>query len=342
VIAYQSGEGVPDSFEGVDVVVRPPPGWKARSGPAGKLAELGSVFRTVGAIDADVFVQRGTSMETGLVGLAAKAKRRRFVYSSVSTIDFTWDQVVDRKNGLLYKLGIGLADEIVVQTPEQVELCRQHFGREPVLIRSLAETARERTVQPDAFLWIGKLAAYKNPLAFVALARAVPEARFRMVAAASEKDSPELAEQVERASAGLGNLEVLAARPRSELMPLVEKAVAVVSTSDFEGMPNTFLEGWTRGVPALALAHDPDGVIEREGVGAFAGGSAERLADLTRTLWLGRHDQSQLARRCREYVNREHSPDVAAERWIQALRLGGGDRSPARVSELSGQPGGTS
>jgi hypothetical protein len=135
----------------------------------------------------------------------------------------------------------------------------------------------------------------------------------------------------------------LPARPRSGLMPLFDSAVAVVSTSDFEGMPNTFLEGWTRGVPALALAHDSDGVIEREGVGAFAGGSAERLAELARALWRGRHDQSALARRSRDYTNREHRAEVAADRWIRALRLGGGGaRAPAPISEISGQPGGTS
>jgi hypothetical protein len=98
----------------------------------------------------------------------------------------------------------------------------------------------------------------------------------------------------------------------------------MVNTSDYEGMPNVFLEGWARGVPALALTHDPDGVIERERVGAFAHGSAERFAELARELWQRRGDQSEVAARCRAYIDREHSAGVVVGRWQRALGLEGG------------------
>jgi glycosyltransferase involved in cell wall biosynthesis len=329
VVAYRTTAQASQSFDGVDVAWRPPPRWRDLPGPVGKLAEALTAWRVIGALDAEVFVQRGTSMETGLVALATKARRRRFVHSTANTIDFTWGEVVDRKNALLYRLGTRLADVIVVQTPEQEELCRRHFRRQPVMIKSLAEPAAPRRSSPEAFLWIAKLAWYKNPLAFVELARAVPEARFRMVGVASEKDSAELSTEVERAAAGVDNLELLPARPRSELMALLDTAVAVVATSDFEGMPNTFLEGWARGVPALALAHDPDGVIEREALGGFARGSPDRLAELTRELWLSRHDQTALSARCLEYVRREHGPEAAARRWADALGLGGALHRPS-------------
>jgi glycosyltransferase involved in cell wall biosynthesis len=321
VVAHRTTVQVPRSFNGVDVAWRPPPRWRDRPGLIGKLAEVVTIWRVIGALDAEVFVQRGTSMETGFVALAAKARRRRFVHSTANTIDFTWGDVADRKNALLYRLGTRLADAIVVQTPEQVDLCRKHFRREPVMIKSLAEPAELRTNSPEAFLWIAKLAWYKNPLAFVQLARAVPEARFRMVGVASEKDSAELSAAVERAAAAVDNLELLPPRPRSELRPLLDTAVAMVATSDFEGMPNTFLEGWARGVPALALAHDPDGVIEREGVGGFAGGSPARLAELARELWRSRQDQAALSARCLEYVRREHGAEAAAQCWVEALEL---------------------
>ncbi|MGZ4203618.1 MAG: hypothetical protein ACXVRH_16335, partial [Thermoleophilaceae bacterium] len=115
--------------------------------------------------------------------------------------------------------------------------------------------------------------------------------------------------------------ELLAARPHAELAPLLDAAVAVVSTSLSEGMPNVFLEGWSRGVPALALAHDPDGVIERERVGGFAGGSEARLAELARELWEGRGERAELATRCRGYVEREHAPGSVADRWQALLGL---------------------
>jgi hypothetical protein len=104
-------------------------------------------------------------------------------------------------------------------------------------------------------------------------------------------------------------------------MDLVDRAVAVVNTADFEGMPNIFLEGWARGVPALALTHDPDGLIEQYGLGAFAQGSSERLLELARELWEERTGQAEIAVRCRQYILEHHAPEAISARWQEALGL---------------------
>ena len=104
-------------------------------------------------------------------------------------------------------------------------------------------------------------------------------------------------------------------------MDLVDRAVAVVNTADFEGMPNIFLEGWSRGVPALALTHDPDGVIERHRLGSFANGSSENLVELARSLWEERSDQAGVAARCRQYILEYHSPETVSAQWVEALRI---------------------
>jgi glycosyltransferase involved in cell wall biosynthesis len=321
-VSYETPGLAPD-VDGIAVVTRPPPRWREIKGPAGKLAEVTTILRTVASLDAPVFVQRGTSMETGLVGLGAKARRRRFVYSSANEVDFDWGSVARRHNVALFELGVRLADVIVVQTNVQERLCRERFGREPILIRSLVEPAPPRRVIPRAFIWIGKLAVYKRPLEYVELAKAVPEARFWMVGVPSEKDSPALAAEVARAASGLANLELLDPRPRTDLMKLVDQAIAIVTTSEYEGMANVVLEGWARGVPALSLSHDPDRLIESERLGGCADSNRERLAALAREMWQGRLEQDEVAERCRAYVERQHAPRVAAERWLGALELAG-------------------
>ncbi len=298
---------------------------RARSGSPARLAAstgltMARQARTLIGSNAAVFVQRAAGPHTGLVAIVARVLRRRFVYSSANVIDFDYGRLERRRwNVWLFHLGVRLADAVVVQTPEQVELCRQRFGREPVLIKSIAEPAPRRDGVPDAFLWIGRMAHYKRPLAYVELARALPHARFWMVAVPSGPDAPGIARELEQAAAELPNLELLAPRPRGELQPLIDRAVAVVNTSDYEGMPNVLLEGWARGVPALALHHDPDGVIERERVGAFADSSQQRLVELARELWDGRHDQTELADRCQQYIEREHAPDVITSQWANTL-----------------------
>jgi glycosyltransferase involved in cell wall biosynthesis len=321
IVFDQPGIAIPSSLDDVAVLVRPP--YKARQ-PLGKLRETLRLFRAVIDADADVLVTRAAGPDVGLVGLGAKFSGRRFVYSSGSITDFDFDRLSPKRlNKQLFELGVRLADEIVVQTEEQVRLCHERLGRSPVLIRSIAEPAPPRAGDPEAFLWIGRVAWYKRPLAFLELARSLPEAKFWMVCAfdAYIPGGPELMTELERSAAALPNLELLPPRPRRELMGLLDRAVAVVSTSDFEGMPNTFLEGWTRGVPAVALSHDPDGVIERHNLGAFAHGSAKRLVDLARRLWEERRDQADVAARCRQYTLQHHSPETVSARWQEALGI---------------------
>lgn len=315
------GTTIPSLVDGVAVSVRPP--YRAHQ-RLGRLREAVSLCRAVIDAHADVLVTRAAGPDVGLAGLFAKLSRRRFVYSSANLSDFDFARVsTKRLNQLLFRLGIRLADEIVVQTAEQARLCEERFGRSPVLIRSIAEPAAQRDRFPEAFLWIGRLVWYKRPLAFIELARSVPEAKFWMVGVPDpySEPGPELVKMIERKATTVANLELLSPRPRRDLMGLVDRAVAVVNTADFEGMPNIFLEGWARGVPALALTHDPDRVIEQHGLGGFAQGSSERLVDLARQLWEDRAGHVDVADRCRAYILEHHSPEVVSAQWQDALGI---------------------
>jgi glycosyltransferase involved in cell wall biosynthesis len=320
LVAFPPSDGeLPPSLDGVDIVVRPV--YKAHQRLVGKLREAARIRRTIAQVDVPVVVARVAGPQVGLVAVSSKLLRRSFAYSSAAFFDFDFGAIgLKRRDLALYRLGLRLATEVVVQTAEQAELCRTKLGRSPILIKSIVEPAAQRTAPPKAFLWIGRVDSNKQPLAFVELARSLPNSLFWMVPIPSAREK-RLMEAVESAAADLPNVQLLAPRPRNELMYLLDQAVAVVSTSDFEGMPNVFLEAWTRGVPALALSHDPDRVIERHGLGEFARGSRERLVAGATRLWDDRHDQRELAERCRRYVSEEHSEGVVAGQWERALGL---------------------
>ncbi len=315
------GQPIPPSIDGVTITLRPPYRSYQR---LGKLREAFTLCRTVLRSDADVIVTRTAGPHVGLAALAAKVGRRRFAYSSANLSDFDFGRLeTRRRNRLFFRLGIRLANRIIVQTDEQVRLCRERFGRTAIRISSISEPAAPRQVEPEAFLWIGRVVWYKRPLEYIELARSLPNARFWMVPVPVPytEGGRELHEELKREAARLPNLELLAPMPRARLLEHIDRCVAVVNTSDFEGMPNVFLEGWSRGVPALALTHDPDGVIARHGLGAFAQGSRTTLAELAAGLWDGRRDQHELAGRCRVYMDEHHSYDAIGARWHDALGL---------------------
>lgn len=309
---------LPPSVDGLDLIVQRPPRIRL-PGLGGLEAWVRTVIATTRA-NASVVVQANAGAVTGHVALAARLTRRPFVYSSTNVVDFEFSRLEPSRRRLaLFRLGVRLADEVIVQTPEQVRLARQRFGRRARHISCVAETATPKRRTPNAFLWIGRLTTYKRPEAYLDLAAAVPEAKFRMVGVPSEPDGPRLAAALAERARSLDNVELLDPRRRADLAPLYEDAVAVVNTAEFEGMPNIFLEGWARGAPALALTHDPDGIIVREGLGAFAAGDPGVLADHARSLWGQRENQRELAARCIAYVHEHHSLESAANAWTQVI-----------------------
>jgi glycosyltransferase involved in cell wall biosynthesis len=287
------------------------------------LLAIGQTLRSLRAARAHTYVRRGLSGVTGLLAATAKLSRARFVFSTASALDFLpekWES--DPKRVKLYEFGVRLADEVVVQTDAQADLCQKRFNREPRMIRSIAEESSPRSGIPDGFLWIGRVEENKRPDAYLALARALPMAHFRMIALPSPADNTGLAERLQLDAEPIPNLELSPPRPRAELQTLYESAAAIVSTSEYEGMPNVFLEAWARGVPALSLTYDPDGLVTKEGLGACANGSFERFVELASEIWEARTDGAALALRCRNYVAREHGLEANVDRWVDVLEIG--------------------
>jgi glycosyltransferase involved in cell wall biosynthesis len=255
-----------------------------------------------------------------VAALMARIGGARFVYRSASVKDFEFQAHEPRSlNVRLYEWGVMNASKVVVQTHEQERLCRARFGREAIVIRSIADPPRPHAARPEAFLWAGRLQPVKRAEAYVELARAVPEAMFWMIAVPQPAEPAGLRRLVEAAARDLPNLELLEPRTRAGVAELLERTVAVVNTSTREGMPNVFLEGWAQGVPALALSFDPDGLVVRRCLGAFAEGSPERLVQQARQLWKGRDDRAALAKRCIDYVRVEHERDAVVDRWLEAV-----------------------
>jgi glycosyltransferase involved in cell wall biosynthesis len=269
--------------------------------------------------DAAVYIQRTAGLETGLVCAYARGAGRRFVFSSSSTADLTLEAPPEPIGKVGYQLGLRYADEVVVQTEEQRELARRHLGRTPRVIGSFCEPAPAAAAERRAFLWIGGLIDNKDPMSYVALAERVPEASFWLVGSSRGEAWDGLAREVHQAAERLPNLELLGPRPRGELFELYERAVGVVNTSRVEGFPNTFLEGWARGAPALSLNVDPDGVIERHSLGAAAGGSLDRMVDVARSMWQRRGDMSAQSAAARDYVARVHNPAVVGGHWASFI-----------------------
>jgi glycosyltransferase involved in cell wall biosynthesis len=321
LIVFGRADDLPRQIDGIEIIDRPA---RRRRGAAGLPTEAIAIWQALWRARANTVVYRGVGFELGLLAAYTRLARQRLVFSSASVVDFDSGRLSAGTGArIMFEFGVRLADRIVVQTEDQLPLCKSAFGRVPVLIKSIAPPATPRSGRPESFLWVGRFVSYKRPLDYVTLARSMPDAQFWMVGLPPGRDDERpLAELVVAQAREVANLELLAPRPHDEIQELMKRAVASVNTSDFEGMPNGLLEGWACGVPALVLRHDPGGVVVRHELGGFAGGSMPEMVKLAEVEWARRSDsvgRARMAKRCRAYVAQHHSPEAVAEQWAALL-----------------------
>jgi glycosyltransferase involved in cell wall biosynthesis len=303
-----------------------------RRDPVARSVQLREVWSALAEADAGAYIFRSGLPALGVSALFRRARGRRLIFASSIDLDFTLEFYAGRRPELeLYKFGVRNADAVVVQSRRQEELARRTFPRlaRVVEIPSFAEPAALSTAAPEAFFWVGRLDRYKQPLRYLQLAEALPDARFWMVARRLDPersggspgtgDDDALEQEVHERAARLPNVELLEQRPHAEAMELVERSVAVVNTGRAEGMPNLFLEAWARGIPVLSYEFDPDSRIVREGLGVSAEGSFERFREGARQLWDERDDRSELAGRVRRYLESTHGLAAVTRRWQQLI-----------------------
>jgi glycosyltransferase involved in cell wall biosynthesis len=106
-----------------------------------------------------------------------------------------------------------------------------------------------------------------------------------------------------------------------------------------EGFPNTMLEAWAHGLPAIACV-DPDGVLARERIGESVGTLDEMIVVVER--WMASEaTRREAGERALGYVRREHAPPAVLDRLAGRFeRVVEGVRRRTPVQSTPRTPGG--
>ncbi len=290
-----------------------------------RIREAGALWRALRNADAAVYVLRGSAIFVGLVAEFCRLYRRGLIFSAANDFDLLAETpAVSRRKHAIYLHGLRRADAVVVQSARQLEMARELLGAERrlELIPSFTEPAGPLSGSAKfdrRFLWVSRVNSYKQPLEFLRLAAELPEARFTMVATEGVDTEPDLLADIQRRAAELDNVELTGALRREEVLARAARAVAIVSTSLWEGMPNVFLEAWARAVPVLTLAFDPDGLVAERRLGIAAGGDWGAFVAGARRLWDEPGTAAELGANGAAYVEERHSPAVVCGRWREVL-----------------------
>lgn len=267
---------------------------------------LTSMWRALKAVNADIYYFRSAAMWVGVLAEFCRHHGRRLVYAGASDRDFDpgeGGQIRYARDRWLYRRGIRRAHAIVAQNERQRAACRSTFGKDAVVIPSCYELPGETTsATPEVILWVGTLHEGKRPEVLFELARRLPQRRFVMIGGPGLNAG--FYEAMRARAAAIPNLEFKGFLPLAEVEPWFDRARVFVNTSLYEGMPNTFLQAWARGVPTVATV-DVGAPVHRVG---------SDLDDLAHEVESAFHDKSS-GERCREYFEKTHSSREVVARY---------------------------
>lgn len=320
MVSLDFGQQSRVEVDGVKVLAVPPARARGLPGLRWVHPRLTDLIRVAVGANADIYYQRSSGAYTACAALAARCRRARFVYAAASDDDLNvspGSRIPTRRDRWLYRAGLRAADRILVQNVFQLRRAERH-GRHRVLLvpNCFPAVGLASPVEADAVLWVGTIKPGKRPEIVLALARRLPQVRFRIIGGAAEGGQA-YCEAIRERAAALPNVEFMGFMGFEKADAEFDRAVCLLNTSAVEGFPNTFLQAWARGVPTVSfVAPSADG---DDSPGIVCADMAAMSSALHR-LSSDPDRRRAIGERCRERHRRLHSTEAVAEQYEAVFR----------------------
>jgi glycosyltransferase involved in cell wall biosynthesis len=286
-----------------------------------------SVLAAARTFQPDAIVQSCASVHTGILAYVARRLGVPFVYRVASDIDVD-HRIATALNGyerIAYRQGLQSSTLVICQNMYQAEQLKRKFpDKAQLLIQNCigiqGDAAPPRMHREREYIaWLGIFRREKNLPLLARLAEALPAVSFR-VAGIPQPDVDEKTLVALDKLRQLHNVHFTGYLHQADVPGFLGHATALLCTSDFEGFSNTFLEAFAAGTPVLTRKDvDPDLIVERNGLGCVAD-SERALADgIRRISQMQTAEFDDLAQRCRNYVEANHSPRAAMQKLVHAI-----------------------
>jgi len=237
------------------------------------------LWRLLKTVRADVYQQRASGASAGIIALYCRKARKKFIYMTASEADL--------KGGLrnrtfveerMFKFGLTNADLIFTQNSQHQQILKEKFHRESIVLKNvLTIPARDVNQKRESVLWVASSQPLKQPEMFLQLARDFSSEKFVMIMPPHAHNQA-LAEKITEEAEAISNLTLLGKVPFEQITEYYGQAKVLVSTSTFEGFPNTFVQAAASATPILSLGVNPDNFLDKEKCGFCAGGDYKKMA----------------------------------------------------------------
>ena len=301
---------------------------------------LTSLWAAMGRADADIYYQRTQGALTAFVAAFSRSRGRFSVYASASDADFDPKAPFIRfgRDRALYRWGLRHVSGIAVQSERQRRALARNYGRDAAIVPSCYDHTGTPSRPGGVILWVGTIKRIKSPELFIDLARRCPNYRFRLVGGGAPEES-KLFDCICRKAGTLPNVEMTGFVPLVEVEKHFDEGSLLVNTSEIEGLPNTFLQAWSRGMPTVSF-FDPGARWRERKVGEVVS-SLDDMVNRVQSLMGDELRWRRAGSICHEYFAGHHSVGRAADAY-EALfdRLRSSATTRTRNERTRSLPGG--
>jgi glycosyltransferase involved in cell wall biosynthesis len=254
----------------------------------------------------------------------AKLARVRTIFAAGFDTDVQPRRALFRRSHWwpLYAWGLSRTDRIFVQHTGQLAELAPRWRPKAYIVPSIAgemAAVKPHSERAQYVAWVAMLRQPKRPDVLLEIAHKTPAIRFVVCGGPTPFASPPgYGEWIVEALQAQPNIEFLGQVAPQKTQQIIADAAMLLSTSDAEGFPNTFLEAWSSGTPVISLKLDPDRIIEREGLGTVPGTVERAIADIL-ALMESPQRRDAIAARARRYVADTHSAAAVATVFEKAI-----------------------
>lgn len=215
----------------------------------------------------------------------------------------------EKLNGDIHKV-IQWSEQVLVQTPYQMDLLRERFKRTGILLFNPVnlKNSVESREKKYGLIWIGRSQKVKRPELFIELCSRMPELKACMVLNVLNE-----AYWSKLVSALPANIELHRSIPADKIENYFAASKLFISTSESEGFANAYLQAAKYGVPVISMRHDPNQMLTKHEAGILAGDSMDSLCRHVKNILADSKLYNRISSNARRYVNAFHDRDRIVE-----------------------------
>jgi glycosyltransferase involved in cell wall biosynthesis len=280
-------------------------------------------FKTIKAIKPDYLYVSIPAWPSFLLGIMCRILNIKFIQriSNDNAINSKFLKSNSILEQFLLNQGFRLSHHILCQNNYQLHGIKTRYPDKSSIKISNPLYLQDHELSGDRLAggyiaWLGVYRIQKNLKRLYEIACVLPNEQFVIAGKEGANYDPETREYVEKLKL-LPNVKFYGYLHRTQVLPYLANARFLLNTSVYEGFSNTFLESLSVGTPIISASHvNPDSIISNNNLGIIYNDVPDlckKYASITPELY------QQMSDKAKEYVNRNHSYRVLAQRLLRYL-----------------------